>query len=179
MAITREQKETQVAQLVKDIGKSRLIVVTNYKGLAVEQMQQLRRELKAADCQIRVIKNSLIKRALEQNAVLKNLDQSVFEGPVALVFGYEDEAAPAQIVAKFAKINQYPEIIGAFDASGDMLSAEQANKLANLLSKEQLFGQLVGTVVAPLIGFMAVLNGNIRGLVQVLNSYKESQVKSN
>ena len=177
MAITKQQKQAQVTQLLDDLGKAKLTVMANYHGLSVEQMQQLRKLLKAEDSNIRVIKNTLIQRAVDQYAPFKAVDKVIFDGPMALVFGYKDEAAPAQVVGNFAKAHPQIEFIGAINAAGEFLDAEQTTRLSQLLSKEQLLAQLVGTIAAPISGFVRVLGGNMRGIVQVLAQYREQRAQ--
>ena len=175
MAITREQKEAQIAQLVEDFGKAKMTVLANYQGLSVEEMQELRRELHAQDSNFRVIKNTLIQLAATKHSPFKDIDSSVFDGPIGLAFGYEDEVAPAQVIAKFAKAHPQIEFVCALNESGEYFDAEQIQRLAELPSKEQLLGQLVGTIAAPLSGFITVLSGNMRGIVQVLSQFRDQQ----
>ena len=109
MAITREQKEQQVGKLADDFANAKMTVLADYKGLSVGQVQQLRKELKASGSSMRVVKNTLVRLAAAKHPAFKDLDTSVFDGSVALVFGQEDEVAPAQVVANFAKQHQLPQ----------------------------------------------------------------------
>lgn len=173
MAITREQKEAQVKAVSQAFEAARMTVLADYKGLSVAQTQELRTQLREAGSKMLVVKNTLIQKAAASK--FKDLDTSVFDGPIALVFGFEDEVAPAQVVASFAKKNELPEIMGAVNAQGEYLSAEQTKQLATLPSKQQLLGQVVGTIAAPLGGFVRVLGGNLAGIVQVLNQYRDQK----
>src|SRR3990167_10067130 len=116
MAITREQKEQQVGKLADDFANAKMTVLADYKGLSVGQVQQLRKELKASGSSMRVVKNTLVRLAAAKHPAFKDLDTSVFDGSVALVFGQEDEVAPAQVVANFAKQHQLPQLVGAVNA---------------------------------------------------------------
>jgi large subunit ribosomal protein L10 len=89
-------------------------------------------------------------------------------------FNSEDEVAPAQNLQAFAKTNPTLEFVGAITADGQFMSAEDVKALANLPSKEQLRAMLVGTIAAPLSGFVNVLSGNIRGVLNVLNARAEA-----
>jgi large subunit ribosomal protein L10 len=88
-------------------------------------------------------------------------------------FNAEDELAPAQALADFAKQQPQIEFIGGLNADGELLSAEDIKVLASLPSKQQLRAQLVGTVAAPLSGFVNIMSGNIRGVLNVLGARAE------
>ena len=175
MAISREAKENQVKQLAQRLGDSALVVITDYKGLSVGAVQQLRADLKAQASSFQVAKNTLIQRALSQVPNLKDVDPALFSGPTGLAFGYEDEVTVAQVLAKFAKANPALEMRAAINAQGNVLDAGQLARLAALPSRHQLEAQLVATIAAPLSGFVNVLAGNLRGLVQVLKGFSEQK----
>ncbi len=170
MAISREDKEKQVADLADKLGRSKLTVLADYKGLSVAEMEAMRADLRAQDSRFQIAKNSLIKIAAEQAGILKQVDASVFDGPSGLAFGFNDEISIAQALDKFALAHPALEIRGAINADGVWLTAEEVKVFANLPSKEQLLAQLVGTLAAPVTGFARVLAGNITGLINVLNA---------
>ena len=174
MAITRAKKEEIVAELTQLLEDGRMTVVMNYRGLTVKQFQQLRRDASKADVKIVVAKNRLVKLAMGNVKHLKDIDVQLHSGQVGLAIGLGDEVAPAQVLADFAKANPSMELLGAYNADGDVLSQAQVDALAKLPSKKQLQGQLVGTIAAPLSGFVNVLSGNIRGLNNVLNARAQS-----
>lgn len=175
MAISRETKEAQVKQLAEDFDKSKLTVVADYQGLSVADIQQLRANLKEQGSNLRVIKNSLIKQAVKEHKNFKDLNTDLFAGPVALAFGFEDEVAPAQILANFAKDHEALEMTGALSADGEVMSAEQIKHLASLPGKKQLQAQLVATIAAPMSGLVNVLQGNLRAVAQVINAYLQTK----
>lgn len=170
MAITRERKEQVVSQVKDAFDRSRMTVLVDYKGLTVKEAQELRKQLSDENVGYTVAKNTLIKTALKQTDSLKGVATDMFEGPVALAFGFEDEVVPAQLLAKFAKDHEVVELKGAIDADGNVLDSDQVKQLAQLPSKEQLRGMVVGTVAAPLSGLANVMAGNVRGLMNVLNA---------
>jgi large subunit ribosomal protein L10 len=176
VAISRADKETAVQQLSNDLGRIKLAVMTDYRGLTVAEIKELRAQLRAEGMTYRVTKNTLLRIAAKSNPELKNLDPSAFTGPMALAFGFEDEVSAARVVFQFAKAHDALEIVGAITASGEVLDASRVKALALLPSREQLLGQLVGTIAAPLTGFVGVLQANVRSIVQVLNAL--SQAKS-
>lgn len=170
MAITREQKEKQLEKLIEDLGKSKLTLAVDYRGLNVEQMQQLRKALQAEDGNLKVIKKTLIKLGIKQNPKLEAFEPDMADGPVALAFGFTDELSPAKVVHNFAKANPNLEVLAAITADGELLNTEQVKNLALLPSSEQLQAMLVGVIAAPARGLVTVLSGNMRGLVQVLSA---------
>lgn len=173
MAKTREQKEQTVSDLTTAFKSSKLAVLTDYRGLNVPAISELRSNLREVGISYTVAKNTLVKIALA--AAEKNVDDtSVFAGPVGIAFG-EDEVEAARIVYEFSKTNGALEILGAIDEDGKVLSKEEVMALALLPSREQLLGQVVGTIAAPLSGLVRVLNGNVSGLVYALSAIAEKK----
>jgi large subunit ribosomal protein L10 len=170
MAITKSQKEEQVSALNADVSKARMVVVTHYRGLNVSEIAELRSALKAESGTFKVMKNTLIKKAVKEIDVFKNVDEKLFEGPTAVAYTYEDEVTAPQIIAKFAKKHPAIKMVGGLSADGTVFSADEIIRLANLPSRQQLLGQVVGTVAAPLNGFVGVLHANLSGLVRTLNA---------
>lgn len=177
MAITREAKETAVTQLTDELGRLQLAVLTDYRGLSVAEVQELRGQLQAVGANYRVSKNTLVKLALAASPNLAGIDPEIFTGPLALAIGTEDEIAPARVVYQYSKAHEALEITGAITATGELLTPAQVKALALLPTKEQLLGQLVGTIAAPLTGFVGVLGANVRSIVNVLNAISKLEEK--
>lgn len=170
MALTKDQKHQIVADVVNLLEESKMTVVANYTGTTVKAIQQLRRESRDSGTQIRVVKNRLVKQALKQTSNLKDVSVGELNGQLLYAFNPNDEAAPAQALAQFAKTNDTLKFIGAISSDGSMLSADDVKALANLPSKDQLRAQLVGTIQAPLSSFARVLSGNLQGVLYVLQA---------
>lgn len=173
MAISRDKKESIVAKLSNLLGESRLVILARYSGLSVADMQMLRREAKQSEVAVVVAKNRLVKLALAANPDYKETDSGLISGQLLLAIG-SDDVMPAQVAAKFGKTHPKLEIVGGFTNDGTILSVDEITALANLPSREVLLAHLVGTVAAPLSGFVNVLGGNLRGLVNVLNARAEA-----
>jgi len=167
---TKQQKEEVVKDLAKKIKDSKAVVFSDYKGLEVKDMTALRRELKASGVELKVLKKTLIKLALKDAGI--EVDVKKLEGQIAVAVSAGDEVAAAKIIAKTAKANENLKIVGGILGVKEM-SAEEVNALAKLPSKEELLAKLVGTLNAPVSGFVNVLAGNLRGLVQVLKAVSE------
>ncbi len=175
MAITREAKEQAVQQLTSDLGRIKLAVLTDYRGLTVSEINELRDALRAEGISYKVTKNTLLRLATKNNPTLANLDVTAFNGPMALALGFDDEVAPARVIFQYAKEHNALEIVGAITGEGQLLSAAEVKALATLPTREQLLAQVVGTIAAPLTSFVGVMAGNVRSIVNVLNAIKEVQ----
>lgn len=170
MAISRNQKNDQVAKLSDLLGSARLTAFARYANLSVADLQELRRAAREANVSIKVVKNRLVRVAMQQHDVLKDTDTGLLEGQLLYAFSSEDEVAPAQALAKFAKTHEALKLAGGFSADGTTLGEADINALAALPTKDQLRGQLAGTIAAPLSGFVNVMAGNVRGVLNVLSA---------
>jgi large subunit ribosomal protein L10 len=175
MAISREAKEQAVAQLSNDLGRIKLAVMTDYRGLTVREVEELRGALREEGITYRVTKNTLLRLATQSNPALKAIEPTSFTGPMALALGFDDEVAPARVIFQYAKAHKALEIVGAITSDGQVLSAAQVKALATLPTREQLLAQVVGTIAAPLTGFVGVMSGNVRSIINVLNALSEAR----
>lgn len=170
MALSKDRKAEVVTEIGQLLESAKLTVVAKYSGTSVKSMQQLRREAKDSQTTITVAKNRLVKKALSNNDRFKHMDTSLLGGQLMYAFSDTDEVAPAQVLAKFAKAEPQIEFIGAISSDGQLMSAEDVKFLAALPSKDQLRAQLVGTIAGPLSGFVNVMSGNVRGVLNVLSA---------
>jgi large subunit ribosomal protein L10 len=170
MALLRVKKNEIVDELSDFIVSSKMTVIAKYEGTPVKALQKLRKDARNSNTTIKVIKNRLVIKALQNNPKFKDIDTDFLNGMLLYVFNNDDEVAGAQAIAKFAKTQPTLEIIGAISNNGEFINKVDANTIAALPTKEQLRGQLVGTLAAPLTGFVGVLSGNIRSLFNVLNA---------
>jgi large subunit ribosomal protein L10 len=170
MAISRQVKESQVAELVELLSSAKLTAVAQYEGITVKELQALRRAAREADVTIKVVKNRLVRVAMSQVAHLKDADTSALTAQLLYATSKTDEVAPAQVLAKFSKGQPALKLIAGYDNTGLLLAEADIKALANLPTKDQLRGMLVGTIGAPLSGFVNVLAGNVRGVMNVLNA---------
>ena len=173
MAQTKVKKYEVVDEVVELLKSSKLTVVAQYQGTTVKALQTLRNESKASGTRVRVVKNRLVIKAMQQ-ADMKDVDTTDLKGMLLYAFNDVDEVAPAQALANFAKKNPTIKFVGGISADGKFLSAADISALASLPSKDQIRGMLVGTIAAPLSGFVNVLAGNVRGVLNVLNARAES-----
>ncbi len=144
------------------------------QGITVKELQSLRRAASASNVTIKVVKNRLVRVAMSQVAHLKESDTAPLKAQLLYAISTEDEVAPAQVLAKFAKDHEAMQLVGAYNNTGALLEASDVKALASLPTKDQLRGMLVGTLAAPLSGFVNVLAGNVRGVLNVLNARSQA-----
>lgn len=165
MALTKDQKNQVVSDVAEFLASSKMTVVAAYQGTTVKAIQQLRRDARENGTQVRVIKNRLVIKALQQNDNLKDADVSALNGQLLYAFNSEDEVAPAQALANFAKTNPSIEFVGAISAEGKFLSADDVKALATLPGKEQLIAQVLATLQSPVNDVTNALSGNLHALL--------------
>jgi len=173
MPKTRKQKEHSVQTLDEKLSQSKSLVFANFSGLKVKDATKLRRLCKAEGAVYEVDKKTLLKIAFEKSGI-SGVDVKSLPGAVAVVYGLTDEVAPAKVLEQFSKTNEAVKIIGGV-IERKFISASEVIALAKLPSKQQLLAKLVGTINAPVSGFVNVLAGNLRGFVQVLNAIKDQK----
>lgn len=172
MPKTRKQKEEALEGVTQDAASAKSLVFVGYHGLTVPQIEELRRELRKEQVVFKVIKKTLLKKALALQKIeadVKNLGEGL-----AVAFGMSDEVAPAKVLAKFQKANGALKIYGGI-LEAKFIDEKGVSALAKLLSKPELYAKLVGSINAPVSGFVQVLAGTIRGLVQVLGGIKDAK----
>lgn len=174
MAISRDKKNTLVTELAELFATAKGTAGAAYTGLSVANLQELRKAARANNVVIKVAKNRLVRVALGADAKFKSADTSLLTGQLVYAFSSEDEVAPAQVLAKFSKSHPELKLVVGFDDSGKTLDTATVIALAALPTKDQLRGQLVSVIAAPLSGFLSVANGAQRGFAQVLSQRAES-----
>lgn len=164
---TKAFKEQKIAHIKENADKAKVAIVTNYKGLSVEEITLLRRELQKAGSDYTVTKNTLAKIAM-QGTAFEVLADSMKES-TAIAFGFDDEVSAAKVVAKFIKDKKKSEILcGALD--GQLLSADQVKELANTPSKEELYAKMLGCVNSPATGIVGSVNAVMSSLVRAIDA---------
>lgn len=170
MPKTREQKAEILANLQSTIsGKVALLV--NYLGLTVKETEGLRDELFSNQSNISIVKNSILKKAVEKAGF--DIGEGITDQPLAILSA-NDEVALSKILAKFAKAHDKVQIIGGW-IDGKYIDAAYISKLSKLPGREELLAKLVGSINAPISGMVNVLAGNIRGLVSVIKQYQSAR----
>lgn len=165
MAISRDKKNTLVADMSETLSSAKMTVFAQYQGLSVADVQELRRAAREAGVSIKVVKNRLVRVALSSIDTYKDTDTSPLTGQLLYAISTEDEVAPAQILDKFAKTHPALQFAGAFSGEGALLSADDVKALAGLPSKNQLIGQVVSQLLSPVHDVTNALSGNLHALL--------------
>lgn len=176
MAKTRQQKAAELVSLKEKLAQSKSVAFVHYLGLKVNDAQSLRRSLRAEQCELVVAKKTLIALLAEDLGIDKSTI-SGFTGDVGIVFGYKDEVSPAKVIAEFAKKQNLVSFHGGV-LEGKLVGPDQMKTLASIPSRAELLAKMLGALQSPVSGFVSVLSGNIRGVVQVLNQVKEQKAKA-
>lgn len=167
-----DEKKKITDDLQDRFSRSAIVVLTDYKGLDVTSINDLRRRLREEDIEYQVVKNTLLVRASEDTEVA--LIRDFFKGPSAIALSYEDPVAPAKILTKFAKENQRLEIkVGVMN--GKLLDVDAIKVLSKLPSREVLLGQLLSTLNMVPTSFVRTLAEIPRGLVNVLAAIRDQK----
>lgn len=171
MAKSRQAKENSLKAVTAMLDGARGIVFVDYQGLTVKEMQELRRALRAKGVALEVAKKTVLTRAFK-GAKLEQIDVAGLQGMVSLATSAADEVEPAKELAAFAKTHEKMKLLGGV-LEGAFIDAAKIRELAKLPGKQELYGKLVGTLQAPVSGFVQVMQGNLRGLLQVLRAAAE------
>jgi large subunit ribosomal protein L10 len=171
MAKSKEQKKQILQDLADKISKAKSVMFTKFSRLGVKENEELRRELKKEGSEYYVAKKTLMDLAFK-DLKIDGLNVKSFEGQIAAVFGYQDEVAPAKIVSNFKKKleeEEKVEFLGGI-LENKYIDAAKVRELASLPSKQELYAKIVGSINAPVSGFVNALAGNLRNLVYVLKA---------
>ena len=171
LGLSLEQKQEVVAEVVAEIAKAQTVVIAEYRSLTVADMTDLRRKARNAGVYLRVVKNTLARRAVAETPFKGLADQMT--GPLA--YGISaDPVAAARVLSDYAKTNDKLKIRGGGMAN-QVMSAQEVTRLASMPSREQLLAQLMGTMRAPVAKFVQTLNEVPGKFVRTLAAVRESR----
>jgi len=165
-----EEKKQLVEEIKGKIGAAKSVVIVDYKGLSVFEDTELRKTLREANVEYRVLKNRLVQKAFNELGY-SDFDEAL-NGPTAVAFANGDPVAPAKILLESAdKTKKLSVKCGMID--GSYITVDGVKELATLPPKEVLLAKLLGTLEAPISGLARVLNETVAGLARVLNKIAE------
>lgn len=169
---TKAEKAQKLEAVKELISKAKVAIVTDYKGLSVSEITDLRRQLQKDGADYTVVKNTLAKIAIKDTEF-----EGIAEfltGPTALALGFEDQVAPAKVIKKFVKENDKVQIKGgALD--GKVLSVDDIKGLANLPSREELYAKMLGSINSPASGIVNTVTGVMRALVRATDAVRQQK----
>lgn len=169
----KSEKEQVITEVTETVSRSTAMYFTDFSGLTVEQATDLRRELRKAGIEYRVVKNTLIKKALEQaTGYDKVYDKLV--GPTGIAFAFEDAVVPAKVINKFIEKNHKLSLkIAVLDKQ--VYDGSKLKELAQLPSKKELMAAILGSIQSPLAGVPSVINAVLRDLVSVVGEIEKKK----
>lgn len=174
MSLNLEQKQAVVSEIAAQLGKAQAVIVAEYRGLDVGKVTDLRAKARNSGLYLRVLKNTLARRAVKGTPFEKLSDQ--MSGP--LMYGIaQDPVAGAKVLAAFAKDNELFVIKGGVMANA-LMSAKDVKTLATMPSREELLAKLLGTMQAPVVKFVRTLNEVPGKFVRTLAAVRDAQAKT-
>ncbi len=174
--MNREEKAAVVADLIGKFEKAKIAIVTDYRGLTVSKIEKLRRELKKNNAEIRIAKNTLLRRAVQGTPFEVMQDQLI--GTTALTVSYDDPVAPAKILTDFAK--EHPQlVIRSAVLEGKALTADDLKALSSLPSKDVMLARVLSVMQAVPTSFVRVLNAVPQSFVYTLQAIKDKKEQEN
>ncbi|HUI64248.1 MAG TPA: 50S ribosomal protein L10 [Bacteroidota bacterium] len=169
----RNEKEQIVAEVVEEVRKANGMFFTDFTGLTVEQATELRREFYKAGVNYRVVKNTLIQKALEQVSGFDRVYDRLI-GPTGVAFAFEDPVVPAKIIQKFSEKHSKLSLKVCV-LEREVYDGSRLPELAKLMSRKELMGAIVGCVQAPLAVVPTVVNAVLRDLVSVVGEIEKKK----
>ncbi len=164
----REKKASIIDQIQASLSKSSICILTDYRGLSAPEVTNLRRKLREAGIEYRVVKNTLARFAAERAGKAELI--SLLDGPVALAFGYGDVAQPAKVLTDYTRAQKTRLGIKGGILGDRLLSSNDILTLITLPSREQLLAKVLGGMQSPIVMLLNCLNSPMQGLVGVLQA---------
>ncbi|OGI00669.1 MAG: 50S ribosomal protein L10 [Candidatus Melainabacteria bacterium GWF2_37_15] len=171
---TKAYKQEKIQEIRETASKAKVAIVSDYRGLTVFEITDLRRRLQAEKGDYTVIKNTLAKIAFKGTG-LEGIEEFL-KGPSAIAFGFEDQVSPAKVLTKFIKEKKKTEIRGGI-LDGRALSSDQVRDLSNLPSKEELYAKMLGSISSPASGIVYAVNGVMQKLVIAMEEVRKQKEK--
>jgi large subunit ribosomal protein L10 len=167
LAISKEKKQELVKSYAEELSRSQAAILTDYRGLPVAELNQLRNKMREVGSGYHVVKNRLVKLALREAGL--PVPEELLQGPTAIGFCYEDVVAPAKVLTEYTKESKMLTIKGGI-LGERVIDAQAISSLADLPPRDVLLTQLLSGIQSPIAGLVNVLSSTLRGLVTVLKA---------
>lgn len=173
MKMKREEKQQLVNELHEKFSTATVAILTEFNGLGVSEMTELRQKLRGVKGELCVVKNTLARRAVEGTSMTAT--QEAFQGPIAVTFGYADPVAPARILKEFVdkRTEKIKVKIGVVE--GQVLDSKDLKRVASLPKKEVLIANLMSRMQSPMSGLVGGLQGILRKFVYTLSAIQKKK----
>jgi len=169
----RSEKEQIIAEMAETVGRARGLFFTDFTGLTVEQATELRREFLKSGVQYRVVKNTLIQKALENVGGFDTMVGKLV-GPTGVAFAFDDPVSPAKIIKQFSTKHKKLEL-KACVLENQLFDGSRLDELASLPTRPELMGAIVGGIQSPLAGVPNVIQSVLRDLVSVVSEIEKKK----
>lgn len=169
----KQEKIEAVGELQQDIQQSNALLMTDYRGLTVSEITELRRNLRGAGADYKVVKNTLFTRAAKDADVEADMSD-ILAGPTAVAFVHQDPVAIAKALVDFAKTHKLLDIKGGY-VDGRVFNADQIQALSKVPPREVLIGQMLGAFQSPITGFVGTLSGILSEFVFTLQAVADKK----
>ena len=171
--MAKSEKEAKVSELSGKLRSAQSVILADFTGLDVEAVTDLRRKMRSAGIDYRVVKNTLAQRAAK--AIGLDALKKYLSGPTAIAFGPNDLSTPAKILVEFAKERQLPKIKGGI-WEGKLLEAKEVTAIASLPRKEVLLAQLLATMLGPMTNLSSLLVAAPQQFLSTLTAFSEKKL---
>jgi len=169
-----QAKVQKVSEIAERLKTAKSMVMVDYKGISVEEINALRGKFREAEVDYVVLKNTLVRRAMEEVGITE-LDH-LLVGPSAFAFGMKDEVGPAKVVAEFIQQSKSEKMtIKAGLVSGQVVDADAIMELSKLPPKDVLIARMMGSLNAPVTNFVGVLSATLRSLVYAVDAVRKQK----
>ena len=171
---TKAFKNEKIQEITSSISKAKVAIVTDYRGLTVAEITDLRRQLQKEQAEYTVVKNTLAKIAIKDTQYEGLSD--MLQGPTAVILGFGDQVAPAKVLIQYIKkAKKTPlEVIGGV-IDGKVLNAKEVQKLSELPSRDELYAKMLGSINSPASGLVNTLSGVTRALVTAMDQIRQKK----
>ncbi len=170
MALSREKKTELLQEYSERLGRAQVMIWAQHSGISVQRAETLRHRLRDVGAEAVIVKNTLMRLALEEADL--PMDEEMINGPRLVTFVYDDIAPATKVLTDFARENPEMVVIKTGLIGGQLATAQQVQSLNDLPSYDVLLAQVVGGIQAPISGFVNTLAAVLRGLVNVLDAYR-------
>jgi len=170
MAISKAKKDTLVADLTALLSDAKLTAYARYQGLTVADLQELRKAARAAGVRIKVVKNRLVRVAMNEIGVYKDTDTTGLTGQLIYAISDSDEVAPAKVLAEFAKTHPALELAGGFSDEGKAMNQAEITTLAKMPSKNELIAQIVAQLLSPINDVVSATSNGLSDIISGLEA---------
>ncbi len=170
----RAQKEALVLKLRERVERAPVLYLTDFTGLGVKEMTELRSSLKKSGAEYFVVKNRLAKRVFAESETLPDISESL-TGPTGFVFGYEDAAGAAKVVSDFAKKHDERPVFKLGIMDNKILQPEQVERIAMLPPREQLLAELAAAFEAPVAALASALEAKVQETAGLFDALREER----